>query len=107
MRLLGYAKDPLKGQEALVQKDKNFLQNTLEQLVVFVLITLALMSYLEGDEMRLIPLYSFIFVVGRVLFRIGYPSHRTFGFTMNLLSSTFLGGLTVYFMITRGLQATG
>lgn len=105
MRFWGYASNPLAGQEALVQKDKNFLQNTLEQLAVFVLTTLALMSYLEGEEMRLIPLYSFNFVTGRIIYRIGYPNHRAWGFTMTLFSSVFVSGLIVYFMITRGFAS--
>lgn len=102
MRVLGYARNPLGGQEALIQKDKNFLQNTLEQLAVFVLTTLALMSYLEGEELRLIPLHCFNFVLGRILFRIGYPDYRAWGFAMTHLSSVFVSGLTVYFMVTRG-----
>ena len=105
MRFLGYAKNPLSGQEALIQKDKNFLQNTLEQLAVFVLTTLALMSYVEGEEIRLIALYSFTFFVGRILYRIGYPNHRTFGFTMTMFLSLFLCGLIVYFMVTRGFAS--
>ena len=102
MRFLGYAKNPLGNQEVQVQKDKNFLQNTLEQLAVFVLISLVLMTYLEGEELRLIPLYSLIFFVGRILFRIGYPNHRGFGFVMNFFSSTFMGALTLYLMVSRG-----
>ena len=105
MRFLGYARNPLSGQEALVQKDKNFLQNTLEQLAVFVLTTLALMSYVEGEEIRLIALYSFTFFVGRILYRIGYPNHRGFGFAMTMFPSIFLSGLTVYFMVTRGFAS--
>ena len=101
MRFLGYAKNPL-GKDELIQKDKNFLQNTLEQLAVFLLTAGALMTYLEGEELRLIPLYSFAFVLGRILYRVGYPKHRTFGFTMTLFPSTFLGGLTIYFMFSRG-----
>ena len=105
MRFLGYAKNPFGGQEKLIQKDKNFLQNTLEQLAVNVLTTGALMTYLEGEEMRVIPIYSFLFFVGRILYRIGYPDHRTFGFSMTIFSSTFLSGLALYFMLARGFAA--
>lgn len=105
MRVFGYARNPLGGQEALIQKDKNFLQNTLEQLAVFVLTTLALMSYLEGEEMRLVPLHCFNFALGRILFRIGYPDYRSWGFAMTHFSSVFVSGLTVYFMVTRGFTS--
>ena len=104
MRFLGYAKNPL-GKDELILKDKNFLHNTLEQFTVFLLTTGALMTYLEGEELRLIPLYSFVFVLGRILFRLGYPRHRSVGFTMTIGPSVFLGGLTVYFMFTRGFAS--
>lgn len=102
MRFLGNARNPLAGQDSLIQKDKNFLQNTLEQFTVFVFTTLALMTYLEGEELRLIPLYCINFVLARIFYRIGYPMYRTWGFFMTLLSSLFVIGLTTYFMVTRG-----
>lgn len=105
MRVLGYARNPLGDQEARIQKDKNFLQNTLEQLAVFVLVTLALTSYLKGEEIRLIPLYSFNFTLGRILYRIGYPNYRSWGFAMTHFSNVFVSGLTVYFMTTRGFAS--
>ena len=104
MRFLGYAKNPF-GKDELIQKDKNFLQNTLEQLAMFLLTAGALMTYLEGEEMRLIPLYSFVFVLGRILYRLGYPNYRSMGFVMTLFPSIFLGGLTFYFMFTRGFAS--
>ena len=102
MRFLGYARNPLAGQDGVIQKDKNFLQNTLEQFAVFVFTTLALMTYLEGEEVRLIPLYCINFVLARVFYRIGYPMYRSWGFFMTLASSMFVIGLTTYFMVTRG-----
>ena len=102
MRFLGYARNPLAGQDGVIQKDKNFLQNTLEQFAVFVFTTLALMTYLEGEEVRLIPLYCINFVLARVFYRIGYPMYRSWGFSMTLASSMFVIGLTAYFMVTRG-----
>lgn len=101
MRFLGYAKNPL-GEDELIQNDKNFLQNTMEQLFIFLLTAAALMTYLDGEEMRLIPLYSFVFVLGRILYRIGYPTHRAFGFAMAAIPSFVLGNLTLYFMFARG-----
>ena len=104
MRFLGYAKNPL-GKDELIQKDKNFLQNTLEQLALFLLTVGALMTYLEGEEMRLIPLYSFVFFVGRILYRLGYPNYRVVGFFMSIFPSAFFGGLTAYFMFSRGFAS--
>ena len=102
MRFLGYARNPLAGQDGVIQKDKNFLQNTLEQFAVFVFTTLALMTYLEGEEVRFIPLYCINFVLARIFYRIGYPTYRTWGFFMTHASSMFVMGLTAYFMVTRG-----
>ena len=104
MRFLGYAKNPM-GKDELIQKDKNFLQNTLEQLALFLLTVGAVMTYLEGEEMRLIPLHSFTFFIGRILYRLGYPDYRIVGFFMTVFPSGVLGGLTVYFMFTRGFDS--
>ena len=64
--------NPLAGRESHVQVDKNVLSNTVEQILIYVLASLILSIYLQPSEMRIILLYTVVFVVGRVLFRIGY-----------------------------------
>lgn len=99
--------NPLAGRESHVQVDKNVLNNTVEQILIYVLASLILSIYLQPSEMRIIPLYTVVFVVGRVLFRIGYgihPKYRLVGVEMNLCSNYFFAGLIIYLMYTRGFM---
>ena len=105
MRRTTAAGNPLAGKDHLLQLQKNFLTNTLEQFVVFLVSTLVLITYLQGEEMRLVPLYAMTFIVGRVLFRIGYGIafyYRSWGMMVNLFSSWFMVVQITYFMFTRG-----
>ena len=101
------AMNPLSGKEHFVQTEKNILSNTMEQLLCFLLLTLALTTYLEPMEMRIIPLLSLAFIVGRVLFSIGYtisPNYRSIGMSVNFFSSLFATGYVIYLMYTCGFM---
>ena len=102
------AVNPLAGQDHLIQLQKNFLSNTLEQFVVFMVCTLVLITFLNTpEEMRLVPLYTTAFVIGRILFRIGYGiswKYRGCGMLMNFISTGFITGLIIYFMFMRGFM---
>ena len=106
-RSLGVA-NPLAGQDDLIQLQKNFLSNTLEQFVVFMVCTLVLITFLNTpEEMRFVPLYTTAFIIGRILFRIGYGIswiYRACGMQINFLSTWFISGLIIYFMFTRGFM---
>ena len=100
-------KNPLAGKEHLLQTEKNVLANTVEQLLVFLLLVVTLTTYLEPSEMRIIPLYSLAFIVGRVLFMIGYsisPKYRSYGFAINFFSNVFSIGYVIYLMYLRGFM---
>ena len=99
------AMNPLAGKEDYVQVEKNILTNTMEQLISFLLLMLALTTYLEPMEMRFIPLCSLAFIVGRVLFLIGYtisPKYRSVGMSINFLLSFFCAGYVFYLIYLRG-----
>ena len=101
------ALNPLAGKDHLLQTEKNVLANTVEQLLVFLLLVVALTTYLEPAEMRIIPLYSLAFIVGRVLFMIGYsidPKHRSIGMGINFNLSFFFIGYIIYLMYLRGFM---
>ena len=87
---------------------KNVLANTLEQFVVFMVCTLVLLTFLDTpEEMRLVPLYTTAFVVGRILFRVGYGiswKYRGWGMHTNFISTGFIVGLIFYFMFSRGFM---
>ena len=99
--------NPLAGKEHLLQTEKNVLMNTLEQLLCFLLLVVTLITYLEPSEMRIIPLYSLAFIVGRVLFMIGYsfgPLYRGTGMHINFNLSFFFIGYIIYLMYLRGFM---
>ena len=101
------AVNPLAGKDHLLQAEKNVLANTVEQLLVFLLLVVALTTYLEPSEMRIIPLYSLAFIVGRVLFMIGYsihPKYRSIGMGINSFLSFFFIGYIIYLMYLRGFM---
>lgn len=106
-RVNGPGHNPLAGKESYLQLDKNVLTNTVEQVLVFLLFVLVLITYLQPAEMRIIPLYSIIFVVSRVLFRIGYgihPKYRSCGMLTLFLSHFIIAGFIMYMMYTRGFM---
>ena len=99
--------NPLGGQEHLVQVEHNIAQNTLEQLTVFLGTTAILATYLVGDELKLIPLNSLVFTVGRILFQVGYrihPKYRGVGVACGFSGQVLILSLCVYFLYTRGVM---
>lgn len=96
--------NPLAGKEHKLMMQKNILANTLEQTLAFLMITLVLTTYLESAEMRIIPAYSALWVVGRFFFWLGYPSYRSFGMSFTLIPIPFFLGYIGYLMYTRGLM---
>ena len=88
------ASDPLSGKDQhIVKLPIQFLQNTLEQMVLHVIGQLILTTYLDTEHMKVIPLLAIIFVIGRVTFWFGYQSdnlnhtNRAFGFAMNIFTN--------------------
>ena len=92
MRFVTIAMDPVSGKgDQLISIDARYLQNTLEQLVLSVLGQLILSTYLTtGVLTRVIPSLVALFVIGRVLFYVGYtesPVKRAAGFGMTIYPS--------------------
>ena len=99
--------NPLAGKEHLLQTEKNVLMNTVEQLLCFLLLVVTLTTYLEPSEMRIVPLYSLAFIVGRVLFMVGYsigPQYRSLGMAVNFNATFFFVGYIIYLMYLRGFM---
>ena len=91
------ASDPLSGKDQhIVKLPIQFLQNTLEQMVLHVIGQLILTTYLDTEHMKIIPLLAIVFVIGRVTFWLGYQSDeynhtkRAFGFVMNIFTSSMV-----------------
>ena len=107
-RSLSEAVDPLSGNEHIVQIDKNFLANTLEQCVVGFILMLVVATYAETPkELRLLPIFAAAFTVARAVFRIGYGVHhllRALGMSVNICSNYVLFGVALYSLATKGLH---
>ena len=76
-RLQSAAFDPLAGhQTKRLQVNLRYLQNTLEQTVIFAAALFGLAAYMtSGEAMRAVPAVTVIWVVNRYAFWIGY--HRS------------------------------
>lgn len=89
------AADPIKGNaENLTKLPQNILQNTLEQFLFHFVGQIVLCTYLTSESMKVIPILVVLFVVARIIYKIGYqtePMMRSYGF-----GSTFLPTLVVY-----------
>ena len=83
-RALGPAIDPTLGAEdRAMQINGRVADNTLQQLAVFVLATLALAASLPTAHMAVIAAASIVFTLARIVFWIGYrihPLYRAPGF---------------------------
>lgn len=99
--------NPLSGREHLLQMEHNFAQNTLEQLVVFLISTAILATYLVGEQLKLVALNAIVFTVGRILFRIGYgihPKYRGVGVVCSFTGQLVILSLCVYYIYTKGIM---
>jgi hypothetical protein len=90
-RLHSEAFDPLAGRESLRLKiNLRYLQNTVEQLLLFLPGVLGLSFYCsDGSSMRAVAASSVVWIVTRAVFWIGYhvgPQYRVIGLTGMLQS---------------------
>lgn len=99
--------NPLEGREDVLQLEHNFAQNTLEQLTVFLVSTVVLATYLEGEELKIIPLNALVFTVGRIAFRVGYgvhPKYRGVGVWCTFSAQFIILATCIYMLYTRGIM---
>ncbi len=87
------ARNPLSGKEHLLQVEKNILSNSIEQGFLFLLVAVILSTYLDQSEMKILPLYGSFWLVGRILFAVGYSMdalYRAPGMLCNMFSTISL-----------------
>jgi hypothetical protein len=105
-----------------LQMAKKILTNTTESFLAFTAAKLALASVLESNNLRIIPALSGLFILGWVqpisinsnmtsVFSrfsfdatINHPS-RTFGYTINAVTTLTAYGLFLYKLFSSGLHA--
>lgn len=95
---------PLSEKESMLTAVQGILRNTLEQLVIYLGINMTLITYIQPSEMKIIPLYTVVFLVGRFLFIIGYPNRRGYGMFMHFVSTAYFGCLIIYLVCSRGFM---
>jgi hypothetical protein len=87
---------------ALVEQRQRILQNTLEQLIIKLILSFTLCTVLRSNELLILPVFTILFVIGRFAFALGYPNYRSFGFIMNLTSTVFVIILIGYRLFIEG-----
>ena len=76
--------------DPLVEKPQRILQNTLEQLLIKVILSFALCTVLRPEQLIILPMFTVLFLIGRLTFALGYPNYRSFGMGMNLFSASIV-----------------
>jgi hypothetical protein len=100
-RLQSDAFDPLGGHETKrLRVNLRYLQNTLEQLIVFAVGLFGLAAYLtRGESLRALPALTIIWILNRFAFWIGYhrsPAMRGLG-----APSMALGLIVLLYVVVR------
>jgi hypothetical protein len=89
IRLRSAAIDPIRYVEPpSFRVHARYLTNTHEQVTIYVVATAALATLVDGAWLRILPISAAVFVVGRILFWIGYarePAWRAPGISLNML----------------------
>lgn len=94
------ALDPLGQGEGFTLRERNILTNSIEQAVISILVQICTITYLEGEQVaRVIPMVNGLFILGRLLYWLGYPIYRTFGFVLSFVPNF----LMVFFALYRFL----
>ncbi|XP_060069866.1 transmembrane protein 79-like [Ylistrum balloti] len=100
------AADPIKGNaEHLTLLPRNILQNTLEQFIFNFVGQIVLCTYLSAESMKMIPLLVVIFVVSRIIYKIGYqiePMKRSYGFAGTFLPTMATYAYCMYCLVSYG-----
>ena len=100
-RLQSDAFDPLAGhQTKRLAVNQRYLQNTLEQIVIFTVGLIGLAAFLTGGEaMRIIPATTAIWVLNRYAFWIGY--HRSAAMRGLGAPSMAIGLVVLLYVVAR------
>lgn len=83
-----------------------YLQNTLEQFVLFSSGTTILASYLKPTQIKLVPTLAVLFLASRILFLIGYlrhPLYRAAGMAATMYPTIFVLLYDLYRLLRDGV----
>ena len=86
--------------EYQVANKRNILTHTIEQLTLAVFTQVVVLPYLTATQViNIIPLLNIYFVIGRLIFWLGYPWYRTPGVGFSM----YPHGLTLVFAMANFL----
>ena len=88
---------------SLVEQRQRILQNTLEQLLIKLIVSLSACTVLRSNELMILPVFTILFLLGRFTFVLGYPNYRSFGITMNIISAVFVAIIVAYRLFVEGI----
>ncbi|XP_038071784.1 transmembrane protein 79-like [Patiria miniata] len=93
--------------EGLVRLRQRALQNTLEQTAMHVPLMLILGTYLDSNHLKLVPIIICLFVLGRIMYFIGYlftgnHINRGFGFVLNMFPNIMVLVYCLYCLAVGG-----
>lgn len=78
----------------------------MEQFVLAVVSQTAVLPYLTATQvLHMIPLFNGLFLIGRILFWMGYPKRRSFGFVTGMVPSSIAIWYAVYQFTTTHMDA--
>jgi uncharacterized membrane protein YecN with MAPEG domain len=102
-RFLSPAINPLAGAESEAMKvHLRYLSNTLEQVVLFMIVNVIFSTFLNAQTIKIIPILAILFVVARLAFWFGYlqsPMYRAFGMALTLYPTAILLFYDIYHVL--------
>lgn len=101
------ASNPLTGNEAAMELSKKRLNNTLEQTYIHIMFVVVLTALFQREEMKYVFLSTALFVVGRIMFWVGYGIHPAYREAGNIVTFGNVGTslvISTYLACSRGLM---
>jgi hypothetical protein len=99
-RFLSEAIDPtIQKGDIATQINSRFVENTMQQFILFLVATTALSANLSPAQMRIIAAATIVFVIARIAFWIGYriqPIYRAFGMAATAYLNVGLLGFALW-----------
>jgi hypothetical protein len=68
-----------------------------------MILSLALCTVLQSNQLIILPVYTILFILGRITFVLGYPNYRSFGIAMNIVRAVLLTILIGYRLLIEGV----
>ena len=78
--------------EPLMAESQRILNNSLEQFVIHIFTLLILVSYIDQEHLivKTVLVLNALFIIGRVLFWLGYPKYRAVGYSLHFIPISFV-----------------